>query len=49
MDRRAWRTAVHEVAESQTHLKRLSAHAHTPFPRSGADCVKVKRRGEGGE
>ena len=47
MDRGAWRTTVHEVAESQTQPKQLSTHAHAPFPRSGADCVEVKWRGEG--
>ena len=49
MDRGAWRTTVHEVAESQTQPKQLSTHAHAPFPRSGADCVEVKWRGEGDE
>ena len=32
MDRGAWRAAVHRVAQSQTWLKRLSAHAHTHRP-----------------
>ena len=27
MDRRAWRAAVHRVTQSQTRLKRPSAHA----------------------
>ena len=27
MDRGAWRTTVHKVANSQTQLKRLSTHA----------------------
>ena len=49
MDRGAWRTTVHEVAESQTQPKQLSTHAHAPFPHSGADCVEVKWRGEGDE
>ena len=29
IDRGAWWTTVHGVAESQTQLKRLSMHAHT--------------------
>ena len=29
MDRGTWRTTVHQVAKSQTRLKRLSTHVHT--------------------
>ena len=28
MDREAWRAAVHEIAESQTQLKRLSTRVY---------------------
>ena len=30
MDRGAWWATVHRVAKSQTRLKQLSKHAHTP-------------------
>ena len=30
MDRGAWWATVHEIAKSQTRLKRLSTHARTP-------------------
>ena len=31
MDRGAWRATLHRVAKSQTRLKQLSMHAHTPL------------------
>ena len=31
MDRGAWRATVHRVAESQTRLKQLGMHTHTPI------------------
>ena len=34
MDREAWKAAVHGVAESQTRLKRLSAHVPGTEPRA---------------
>ena len=34
MDREAWKSAVHGVAESQTRLKRLSAHVPGTEPRA---------------
>ena len=31
LDRRVWRSTVHRVTKSQTQLKRLCMHAHTPL------------------
>ena len=36
---RKWWATVHEVTESQTRLKRLSARAHTHIKRNYYDCV----------
>ena len=40
MDRGAWQSAVHRVAQNRTHLKQLSMHAHTVHIYNGLLAIK---------